>query len=94
MLQVIPLIGSLLMFRPPPVLPDPVATVAAEDLGRTKRPDKQPTFFGYFMTRAEMTNVSPRNDLFQGQIVGRLFGQNTTTTSAERAVFLEQRFIC
>lgn len=87
------LAGSLLAFSPPATAPDPATATAPEELSRTRRPDKDLTFFGYFFTRAEMTNVSPENDLFKGQIVGRLFGPNTTRTSKDRAVFLEQRFI-
>jgi hypothetical protein len=87
------LAGALLGFAPPAPSPDPVTTLSAEELGRTKRPDSQLRFYGFFLTRAEMTNVSPANDLFKGQVVGRLFGPNTTTTSKKRAVFLEQRFI-
>jgi hypothetical protein len=66
---------------------------SAEEIARTKRDDKQLQFYGFFLTRAEMTNVSPENDLFKGQVIGRLFGPNTTNTSDKRAVFLEQRFI-
>jgi len=86
------LAGSLLAFSPPPSAPDPVMD-PPEELARTRRPTKDLTFFGFFFTRAETTNVSPENDLFKGQVVGRLFGPNTTRTSKDRAVFLEQRFI-
>ncbi|MCA9705079.1 MAG: hypothetical protein KDK70_04410 [Myxococcales bacterium] len=85
--------SSLLALAPPPTAPDPVTAVPPEQLGRTRRPGKDLTFFGYFFTRAEATNVSPENDLFKGQIVGRLFGPNTTRTSDDRAVFVEQRFL-
>lgn len=91
------LASSLLAWKPPATAPDPVSpgggTEAPEELGRTRRPHKELTFYGYFFTRGEMTNVSPANDLFKGQVVGRLFGPNTTTTSKDRAVFMEQRFI-
>jgi hypothetical protein len=82
---------ALVAFAPPPSMPE--ITEPPEQLARTKRADKQLSFFGYFLTRAEMTNVAPANDLFNGQIVGRLFGPNSTTTSKKRAVFLEQRFV-
>ena len=77
----------------PPPAPATPAQENVEELGRTKRPDRQLTFYGYFLTRAEATNVSPENDLFKGQVVGRLFGPNTTSTSPDRAVFVEQRFL-
>ncbi len=92
MLAALALSGGLFAALPPPT-PQIAAQENTEELGRTKKPDRQLQFFGYFLTRAEMTNVSPENDLFKGQIVGRLFGPNTTTTSADRAVFLEQRFL-
>jgi hypothetical protein len=91
------LAGSVLAFKPPPTAPDPVGpagvVAAPEELGRTKHPQRELTFYGYFFTRGEVTNVSPANDLFKGQVVGRLFGPNTTTTSPDRAFFVEQRFI-
>lgn len=92
MLAALALSGGLFAAVPPPA-PETAARADTEELGRTKRPDRQLQFFGYFLTRAEMTNVSPENDLFKGQIVGRLFGPNTTSTSEDRAVFLEQRFL-
>lgn len=87
------LAGSLLAFKPPATAPDPVTATAPEELGRSRHPQRDLTFYGYFFTRGELTNVSPENDLFKGQVVGRLFGPNTTTTSKDRAVFLEQRFL-
>ncbi len=85
--------SAAVMAGQPPPTPETAAQESTEELGRTKRPDRELMFFGYFLTRAEMTNVSPENDLFKGQIVGRLFGPNTTTTSPDRAVFVEQRFL-
>jgi hypothetical protein len=93
------LASALLAWKPPPTAPGPVAAAGEaegatpEALGRTRRPQRDLTFYGYFFTRAETTNVSPANDLFKGQVVGRLFGPNTTTTSPDRAFFVEQRFI-
>ncbi len=86
-------VGSGLYAAIPPPIPQTPAQKNIEELGRTRRPDRQLQFFGYFLTRAEMTNISPQNDLFRGQVVGRLFGPNTTTTSDKRAVFVEQRFL-
>jgi hypothetical protein len=77
----------------PPPEPDPYVEQAPEQIQRSKRDFKAISLYGYFLTRAEITNVSPQNDLFKGQVVGRLFGPNTTTTSKDRAVFLEQRMI-
>ncbi|MGZ3406095.1 MAG: hypothetical protein ACXVAN_06590 [Polyangia bacterium] len=55
--------------------------------------DSQLRFLAYFITRAEVTNVSPTNDLLQGRVVGRLFGPNTTTTSTGTSWLIEQRLI-
>ena len=55
--------------------------------------DSQLRFLGYFITRAEVTNVAPTNDLLQGRVVGRLFGPNTTTTSQGTSWLVEQRLI-
>ena len=55
--------------------------------------DSQLRFLAYFITRAEVTNVAPTNDLLQGRIVGRLFGRNTTTTSQGTSWLIEQRLI-
>ncbi|HWB76007.1 MAG TPA: hypothetical protein VG755_13655 [Nannocystaceae bacterium] len=88
------LIAATLAFAPAPAPePDPLVEKAPEQIHRTQDPDSSFKIYGYFLTRAEITNVSPQNDLFKGQIVGRLFGPNTTTTSKDRAVFLEQRLI-
>jgi hypothetical protein len=88
------LLASALAWAPaPPQEPDSGVKLAPEEMRRSKKPDDVFHLYAYFLTRAEMTNVSPANDLFNGQIVGRLFGPNTTTTSKDRAVFVEQRVI-
>ncbi|MCB2201013.1 hypothetical protein KQI63_16570 [bacterium] len=51
------------------------------------------SFIGYYLVRSEQTNISPKNTLFAGQVVGRLFGGNTTHTSDSIASFTEQRFM-
>ena len=45
------LTGSLLAWAPPPTAPDPATTTTPEELGRTRRPGKDLTFFGYFFNR-------------------------------------------
>ena len=60
---------------------------------------KQPTevkefnFIGYFFTRSETSNVATTNEFLKGQVVGRLFGGNTTRTSSATSMFVEQRFM-
>lgn len=87
-------LAATLAFAPVPAPePDPLVEKAPEQIQRTQNEDASFKVYGYFLTRAEITNVSPENDLFKGQIVGRLFGPNTTNTSKDRAIFLEQRLI-
>ncbi len=54
---------------------------------------KEWTFIGYSFTRATASNVTPTNDLLQGQVIGRLFGPNSTETVARTAQYVEQRFV-
>lgn len=49
-------------------------------------------FIGYWFTRATLSDISPTNELLQGQIIGRLFGPNTTNTG-KPASYVEQRFV-
>lgn len=59
-----------------------------------KKPDKELQFFAFFINQAVSTNVYPQNSLLKGQIVGRLFGGNTTNTSDSlTANYAEQRLI-
>ncbi|MGD9898115.1 MAG: hypothetical protein AB7T22_03210 [Calditrichaceae bacterium] len=51
------------------------------------------TFIGYYFMRTEQSNVAPTNEFLKGQVVGRLFGGNTTKTSDRVSSFTEQRFI-
>ncbi len=50
-------------------------------------------FIGYSFTRATASNVAPTNELLRGQIIGRLFGPNTTNTHAKTSSYFEQRFV-
>lgn len=50
-------------------------------------------FIGYSFTRMTATNISPTSDILQGQVIGRLFGQNSTNTVPQTAVYVEQRFV-
>jgi len=52
------------------------------------------TFIGYYFIRSEAMNIAPTNEFLKGQVVGRLFGGNTTVTSKNKlSTFTEQRFI-
>ena len=55
---------------------------------------KEFKFIGYYLMRYELVNYAPTNDFFKGQVVGRLFGGNTTRTMDDNfARFGEQRFL-
>jgi hypothetical protein len=58
-----------------------------------KKAKKEFTFIGYYFMRMERINVAPTNEFLKGQVVGRLFGRNTTVTSDEVSKFSEQRFL-
>lgn len=89
----------------PEAMPQPRELVIPKELGsqaglgdvtRVQLGQEEPEFrfLAYFLTRAEMSNVAPSNDLLKGQTVGRLFGPNTTRSyKNRRARFLEQRLI-
>ena len=60
----------------------------------TAKVNKQFQFFGYFITQSVTSNFYPQSSLFNGQLVGRLFGQNSSVTSDTlTSGYVEQRFI-
>lgn len=68
--------------------------VTAQETERVSDPEPgELQFIGYSFTRWTGSNVSPTNDILQGQVIGRLFGQNSTNTIPQTAVYLEQRFV-
>ena len=60
---------------------------------KIKEEKKEFTFIGYYFMRSEQSNVAPTNEFLKGQVVGRLFGGNTTRTSNQRSSYTEQRFM-
>ena len=50
-------------------------------------------FIGYSFFRTTASNVTPLNDVLQGQVIGRMFGQNSTETVDRVAQYTEQRFV-
>lgn len=54
---------------------------------------KEFTFIGYFFTRSDHSNIATTNEFLKGQVVGRLFGGNTTRTSKATSNYAEQRFM-
>jgi len=56
--------------------------------------NKEFQFMAFYITQAVTSNIYPENDFLKGQVVGRLFGGNTTKTSNElTSAYIEQRLI-
>ena len=70
------------------------ALAQEDDVVRLQDPlPKELQFIGYSFTRLTSTNITPINDVLQGQVIGRLFGPNSTTTVPRTALYAEQRFV-
>ena len=63
------------------------------DEKKVKEDKKEFSFIGYYFMRGEMSDVAPTNEFLKGQVVGRLFGGNSTATSNVLSSYAEQRFI-
>ena len=50
-------------------------------------------FIGYYFMKGTFSNMAPTNEFLKGQVVGRLFGDNTTATGGGTSNYTEQRFI-
>lgn len=60
----------------------------------TAKVNKEFQFFAFFITQSVTSNFYPESSLFNGQLVGRLFGQNSSTTSdTVTSRYVEQRLI-
>ncbi|MCC6410618.1 MAG: hypothetical protein IT270_03100 [Saprospiraceae bacterium] len=69
-------------------------TFRAVDSAVPARANKELQVYCYFYTQGVAANWFPKNDFLKGQIVGRLYGANTTTTSDSlTAYYAEQRAI-
>ena len=56
--------------------------------------NKEFQYIAFFYNHYNNSNIYPTNDFLKGQVIGRLFGQNTTTTSDSlSASFFEQRIL-
>jgi hypothetical protein len=59
-----------------------------------EKPNKEFQYIAFFYNHFINTNVYPTNDFLKGQVIGRLYGQNTTTTSdTVSASYFEQRIL-
>ncbi len=54
---------------------------------------KELTYIGYSFFRTTISNITPTNDVLQGQVIGRMFGRNSTETVDRAAIYTEQRFV-
>jgi len=71
-----------------------LAQTEEEFIEEEKKPDrKEFRFIGYYFMRSELSNVAPTNEFLKGQVVGRIFGGNTTKTSDAVSRYSEMRFI-
>ncbi len=62
------------------------------DIGKKIEKIEEFKFIGYYFVRSEISNLYASNEFLKGQVVGRLFGGNTTKTGLT-SKFTEQRFI-
>lgn len=58
-----------------------------------QKPVKELTFIAYYFNKAVLNNIYARNEFLKGQVVGRLFGGNTTNTSSSESFYFEQRLL-
>lgn len=66
-------------------------SVTVKKIPDAKTPELK--FIGYYFVRGTLSDISPTNELLRGQIIGRLFGSNTTNTSDKTVQYVEQRFV-
>ncbi|NLI87957.1 MAG: hypothetical protein GX439_06895, partial [Bacteroidales bacterium] len=59
-----------------------------------EKANKEFQFMAFFINQGVTSNIYAQNDFLKGQVVGRLFGGNTTRTSDSlTSAYLEQRII-
>lgn len=59
-----------------------------------EKADKELQFFAFFINQGVASNMYANSEFLKGQVVGRLFGSNTTTTSDSlTSKYFEQRLI-
>jgi hypothetical protein len=70
------------------------ATQFENDIPFGKKVNKELQFFAFYINQAVGSNMYPESSLFSGQLVGRLFGPNSSTTSEKiSSRYVEQRLI-
>lgn len=69
-------------------------SVFDDDFALADDSERELTFFAFFINQGVASNMYPESSLFNGQLVGRLFGQNSSTTSStKKSLYAEQRLI-
>lgn len=59
-----------------------------------RKANKELQFFAFYINQGVTSNFYPESDFLRGQVVGRLFGKNTTRTSDTAvSAYIEQRII-
>jgi hypothetical protein len=59
-----------------------------------RKHEREFQFLAFFLTQGVSSNIYPENSLLKGQVIGRMFGVNsTTTTDSLTSVYAEQRLI-
>lgn len=88
------LLIALLFFMPLTLLHGQPRTSTLFDTDVPQRADRELQFFAFFINQGVTSNFFPTTEFLRGQVIGRLFGRNTTMTSAtESTAYVEQRLI-
>lgn len=59
-----------------------------------EKANKEFQFMAFFINQGVVSNFAPSSEFLRGQVVGRMFGQNTTMSSDSlTACYVEQRFL-
>lgn len=88
------LLAILLMFSGYTALAqdEPMKGVFEEETPRKALPEFQ--FLAFYINQGVTSNFFPTNEFMRGQVIGRMFGRNSTSTSDTlKAAYLEQRLI-
>jgi len=85
-------IGLLLLFLFPAFSQNPSNQYFSKEIPR--KSNKEFQFLAFFINQGIRSNIYSQNDFLKGQVVGRLFGGNTTRTSDSlTSKYFEQRLI-
>ncbi|HAN79577.1 MAG TPA: hypothetical protein DCQ31_18355 [Bacteroidales bacterium] len=70
------------------------ANLFKNDIPSGSKVNKELQFFAFYINQAVSSNMYPEASLFSGQLVGRLFGSNSSNTSDTiNSAYIEQRLI-